>query len=67
MTPENEKAEKEIVIKRKMWAERKVLSDGYRWELVKAQGFKPITEAWSDADLNTFLQDNPDIDPILKY
>lgn len=62
-----EEQEKEIVIKRKIWADRKSTDTGARWLLVKAQGFKPDVESWTDKELDLFLRDNPDVEPVLKY
>lgn len=61
------KEEKEVVIKRKIWVERKGQLTGNIWALQKAQGFKPDVESWTDQELEVFLKENNDIEPVLTY
>lgn len=56
--------EKEPVIKLKVWVTEAVKG---KWVLKKASGFKPSQTEWTDEELNIFLKENSDVEPILTY
>lgn len=50
-------------MKRKVWVKRTANT----WMLTKAQGFKPTVTSWSDEELDVFLRENDDVEPVLTY